>query len=410
MTQDSGRGEPGPSTPEQPPPPDGLRPMVSLPFVLAPLDAETEVTTVIAPVRPTSPSSAPGAGRRRRLLLVIAGAVLVAALVAAAVLVGPRLLTPPPAPPAPPAPTVPTTSPTTGGPTPAPSGSGLPAGPVLDADQIVVPRVTAAGARLYLARPAGPTPPTLLPTPAAGRFFGPGLSADRRTILYVDGDAGTLRVMASDGSGDRALFRTPPRGCGRIRQASWSRRDIDLVVVQCRRSGGDDVLLVIHLDGRVVRTLATGSRRVEDPSVSPDGRTVVFWRGPDGGPDGGSLYTVPVDGSAAPTRLTDRPAGSDADPAWSPDGTTLAFRRRTPGRRGDVYLMKADGSLVRRLVGGPANEEKPAWSPDGTRLLVVSDRGKGGGVDLYRVDADGTGLKPLGLSAKDISTPVWSHR
>ena len=75
------------------------------------------------------------------------------------------------------------------------------------------------------------------------------------------------------------------------------------------------------------------------------------------------------------TDLADRgPDGRDADPAWSPDGKRIAFRRSTVNSGFDVYLMNADGSKPERLVGGPATEEKPAWSPDGSRVLTVSDR------------------------------------
>jgi Tol biopolymer transport system component len=79
--------------------------------------------------------------------------------------------------------------------------------------------------------------------------------------------------------------------------------------------------------------------------ISPDGRTVAYWaRDTAAGANGGSIYTVAVDGSSEPLQLTDRKAGSDADPAWSPDGTMIAFRRRGSNDNFDVYLMRSDGS------------------------------------------------------------------
>jgi TolB protein len=149
--------------------------------------------------------------------------------------------------------------------------------------------------------------------------------------------------------------------------------------------------------------------------ISPDGRTVAYW-GYDalGGLNGGSIYTVALDGRSRPVRLTDRPPGSDADPAWSPDGSMIAFRRRIANDNFDVYLMQSDGSDVRPLVSTPAMDEKPAWSPDGRELMILSNRGMSGRpgtpFDGYVVDvADGLS-RPLALTAKVLLTSVWSYR
>jgi Tol biopolymer transport system component len=52
-------------------------------------------------------------------------------------------------------------------------------------------------------------------------------------------------------------------------------------------------------------------------------------------------------------QLTDRKAGSDADPSWSPDGTMIAFRRRGSADNFNVYVMRSDGSDVRPVATGP---------------------------------------------------------
>ena len=51
--------------------------------------------------------------------------------------------------------------------------------------------------------------------------------------------------------------------------------DQSIMVVECRAEGRPDRLLVIKLDGTVVRQLKTGQPRIEDPMISPDGRTVA---------------------------------------------------------------------------------------------------------------------------------------
>ncbi|MBT5709613.1 hypothetical protein HOI71_01120, partial [Candidatus Poribacteria bacterium] len=60
-------------------------------------------------------------------------------------------------------------------------------------------------------------------------------------------------------------------------------------------------------------------------------------------------------------RLTSGP-GSNAHPAWSPDGATIAFVSTRDGR-GQIYVMDADGGDHRRLTTHPGTDAAPAWSP-----------------------------------------------
>jgi Tol biopolymer transport system component len=204
--------------------------------------------------------------------------------------------------------------------------------------------------QLNLANVSGAVPPHRLSSAAAGRNSWPVLSQDRRTIIYISYAARSLRTMAADGSGDRALITSPPN-YGQITRTSWSPADQSIMVVECRVKNQPDRLFVIKLDGTVVRELSTGQPRIEDPTISPDGRTVAYWgRDSTGGPNGGSIYTLAMDGSSEPVRLTDRKAGSDADPAWSPDGSMIAFRRRGSNDNFDVYVMRSN--RLRGTAGG----------------------------------------------------------
>src|SRR6188768_4479759 len=66
-----------------------------------------------------------------------------------------------------------------------------------------------------------------------------------------------------------------------------------------------------------------------------------------------------------------------SDPEISPDGTQVAYVRRsfdvkTDSRRGSIWLVGRDGTSHRPLAGGAGNQSSPRWSPDGRRLAFVA--------------------------------------
>ncbi len=117
----------------------------------------------------------------------------------------------------------------------------------------------------------------------------------------------------------------------------------------------------------------------------------------------GDIYVVNADGTGK-TRLTRHPA-EEFDPAWSPDGTKIAFSRFT-GRRFQVFVMDADGSDATQLTSGDGGASDAAWSPDGTRIAFTRCRGT---CDIYVINADGTGEMRLTHGEQPgEQSPTWS--
>ena len=291
----------------------------------------------------------------------------------------------------------------------------LPKSAPLALDQFVFPWGTDDQLQLYVASVTGSVAPRRLAGPANHRLYGASLSADRRSLVYIDDTEHSVRTMAVDGTGDRPLFDRLPSGCYGPGHVSLSPADENLLVVQCVPKSGSSRLIVMTTEGDLVRRLPTGHVRVDDPSISPDGKTVAYWASDvSTGQTGGSIYTIGIEDPAAPIALTESAAGIDADPAWSPDGKSIAFRRSGSDGNWDVYQMGSDGSNVRPFVTGPTRDHKPAWSPDGRQLMIISNRDakdqEPTSFDLYLVNADGTVVKPLGFSGKEILTPSWWHR
>jgi Tol biopolymer transport system component len=155
---------------------------------------------------------------------------------------------------------------------------------------------------------------------------------------------------------------------------------------------------------RLTRCQPPGCWQDYEPAWSPDGSQIAFVRNQD-------IYLINADGTGV-RRLTRAatPLG-DGQPAWSPDGHRLAFTvlRAQPDRLPAIYVMNANGSGAHRLTGcrpGCAGSQ-PAWSPDGTKIAFAGNQ------DIYTVTPTGSGVTRLTDCAHiagcvDAGGPAWS--
>ena len=153
----------------------------------------------------------------------------------------------------------------------------------------------------------------------------------------------------------------------------------------------------------------------EDPVWSPDGSRLAFVRFVHG-PDQSYLVVADVD---PPSTLWSETVPSVwhpySDPTWSPDGTQIAFTCEGPPPRWEFDLCAVPsfrnlgyqgGGIggVLRITAGTAVDSDPAWSPDGTRIAFTTDREASGGSRVALVRTDGSGYEAL-VMGKD---PAWS--
>ncbi len=215
-----------------------------------------------------------------------------------------------------------------------------------------------------------------------------------------------------DGSGQRLVFDSQPP---RFSQIAWSPdgKRIAFVDPVVGRRG----IYVSNPDGSDPQRLTEG---VNDgwPSWSPDGTRIAFSSTRDDpsiqvcepGADfrcPTDIYTVGADGSQV-TRLTSDPA-PEYRPAWSPDGSQVAFARVFNGTATAIDVMGADGTGVRQVSSAHGGSDfSPSWSPDGTQITFAAIRNEDWGI--WVVNADGKDEHRIlgGVGAWHAEDPVWS--
>jgi Tol biopolymer transport system component len=140
------------------------------------------------------------------------------------------------------------------------------------------------------------------------------------------------------------------------------------------------------------------------PAWSPDGTKLAFASTRDTNPE---IYVMDPNGSNV-VRLT-YDAADDAQPAWSPDGTKIAFASNRDGND-EIYVMAANGSGQVNLTNHAGSDLAPAWSPDGTKIAFQSDRESN--YAIWVMNADGSNPVRLTNPSPDPSSaagaPSWS--
>lgn len=163
-------------------------------------------------------------------------------------------------------------------------------------------------------------------------------------------------------------------------------------------------IYIVDADGQNFRPLFTGgvSSGVAQeiaPAWSPDGTRIAFIGVKDGGAT--DLYVVDANGQAPPFKITNLGnfQFSFGQLSWSPDGQKLAF-----GYAQDIHVVNTDGSGgLTKLTDSALSREsaEPAWSPDGRKIAYASNE------ILYLMDADGQNQVALEVAGRE---PSWRWR
>jgi Tol biopolymer transport system component len=232
------------------------------------------------------------------------------------------------------------------------------------------------------------------------------------------GDTHSLFVIDADGANGRVLFTDKSRS---VPAAAWSPRGDRIafsrgVTHPNPRNYGPSEIATIAPDGSGLTTLTPGGEgNYGFPSWSPDGKRLVMRMAL---PQTRGLAIFGVE-SHELTPLT-AASGSDNLPSWSPKGDSILF---TSHRDGDfeLYSVRADGTALTRITRSRGDDAHGSWSDDARWIVFSSARGgfkdemaRGGGgegaADIFVMRADGSDVRRLTDDATEEGSAVFAPR
>jgi dipeptidyl aminopeptidase/acylaminoacyl peptidase len=233
---------------------------------------------------------------------------------------------------------------------------------------------------------------------------------------------GDIDVAGPDGSGQRALISGPGTQYG----PNWS-PDGSRLAYKSDTYGSGWQLIVVNADGTHPVTVASGTLELTGapgPAWSPDGTTIAYSARtgltgtcPGGYSDGdfctSRIFLAAADGSGS-HQIGD-PTLDARSPAWSPDGSTIAFGGGNAGQGVHLYLMDASGANVRQLsdvTGRVYAFIRNSWSPDGTMVAGQASAADGSPDpwDTWIIPVDGSAPTAVGIHDADADEilPSWA--
>jgi TolB protein len=264
---------------------------------------------------------------------------------------------------------------------------------------IAFARCPAGGAcTIYVMNANGTGKAKAITAPSSGSAQDPGLSHDRKRIVYTV-SAGLRIVTVATGS-----WVQQSAGPGDT-SGAWSPDDKRIAFAGHRaKDPGVDTDLEIRLEnpgGGSATVLTNNDVTDHDPSWSPDGKSIVYVQG-----DGNQRELELIDIASGKVTALTNDAFNDVDPAVSPDGTQIVFAStRGNGTEFDLFLMNLATQAITPLPTMPGDEHDPSWSPGG-RYIVFS-AGPSTNKDLYILDLSTNKIIHFTTGAGSDLSPSW---
>jgi Tol biopolymer transport system component len=247
-------------------------------------------------------------------------------------------------------------------------------------------------------------------------------SPDGTTAIFMAklGRRQAIWEVNADGTGLHAIWTPPNDGSGIDDGPTFTPDGRYIIFTRCCPKPTGYGLWRINADGsglRIVTREVAGGPNVDGPSdnlpqVSPDGKRIAYHRNvvacSDPSDCGNRIVTVNIHGGNR-VQLTD-PSIDAQIPNWSPNSKRIVFEMYPPDGGAEVGIVDAEGTGFTQLTfgNGETFNFAPSFSPDGTRIIFSRFSSTGGGVDLFSMSPDGSGVAKVTRSASSELWPQWA--
>ncbi len=229
-----------------------------------------------------------------------------------------------------------------------------------------------------------------------GSHSQPSFSPDGKLVAFVESAGNGSQIWVKDLSGGAPVQIT--NGIENAERPHWSPVGNEIVFT-CRSGGNPDICTVPANGGDPKKIINEG----RNPGWSRDGEQLVFERGYE-------IWTANKDGTNQ--RLVKGVPQTDlllVDrlPAFSPDGSLIAFFQNDKSPMGDYWIIPAEGGTARQHTFDMTYGGAVRWMPDGKTIIFPSRRG--GSLTLWSVPVDGGEPEPVLKGAGEDTEPDISH-
>jgi TolB protein len=235
----------------------------------------------------------------------------------------------------------------------------------------------------------------------------PRVSSDGHWVAFIAPASGGVEdavwLARTDGTERRQVFTSD----GGLARPSPSPDGSRIAFQYSDAATGSSMIWLVNAGGTGAYAITTQPHQAPfvhtAPAWSPDGSKIAFAMGAPG-----NLQLATISAGGGPITAVTQPAsGSDTEPHWSPDGRSLAFVHATAPAQNEIAIVDLATGQQRTLFTG--NARTPAWSPTG-QVIAFSARIGGEAAELYVISADGGAAQRVTTSEVADLHPNWVRR